>query len=440
MLQVRVMGRPKTLFYGWIIVAAGFVSQVLNSGLGFQGFGTFIIPLQHEFGWTKTQLSAARAFMQVENGLLGPVEGFLIDRFGPRLIMAVGTSIFGLGLVLFGMVHNIWQYYAVFLVMALGTGLGGFLVMVVAINHWFRRKRTFAMSLATMGLGFGGVVVVPLLVWAQESFGWRDAAIGSGIAVWVLGIPTALLIRRTPERYGVAPDGDTPSATAPARGREDGHGAASSGQYDYTLKEAVRTRAFWLIALSHSLSIMVISAASVHQFAHMEEGVGISKQAAATVVAVLSITNMVGRLVGGVLGDRMNKRHLAAIGMLGNAGSLFIFAFAGSLGVAMVYGVLYGFFWGMRGPMIDSLRADYFGRAHFGKISGTSSLLTMPGSVIGPVFAGIMADALGNYQLGFVILASVSCLGFALILLATQPRLPARLRTQQAETSAGPAQ
>ncbi|MBM3947429.1 MAG: MFS transporter, partial [SAR202 cluster bacterium] len=253
-----------------------------------------------------------------------------------------------------------------------------------------------------------------------------------GVAVWVLGLPAALLIRGAPEKYGTTPDGDAPGATPPARAVEDAQNARSTGQYDYTLGEALRTRAYWLLAMGHSLSIMVISAASVHQFAHMEEGVGLTPQSAAIVVAVLSITNMGGRLVGGIFGDRLSKRHLGAAGMLGTAGSLFIFAFANSFAMAMLYGVLYGFFWGMRGPMIDSLRADYFGRAHFGKIAGTSSLLTMPGSVIGPVFAGLMADTLGDYFLGFIILASVSGAGFFLMLLAGQPPLPPRLRDEQA--------
>ena len=141
-----------------------FISQTLQSGFGFQGFGTFIIPLEQEFGWDKTTLSGARSLMQFENGLMGPVEGAFIDRFGSRITMAFGMFIFGLGLFLLGFIQSLWAYYVVFVIIAFGTSISGFLVLSTAINNWFRRKRTFALSLAQMGLGFGGIALIPLLV------------------------------------------------------------------------------------------------------------------------------------------------------------------------------------------------------------------------------------------------------------------------------------
>ena len=175
MIQMRILGRPRRLFYGWVVVAAGFVNQMFASGLGFQGFGTFIIPLEVEFGWSKATLTSARSLMQLENGLMGPLEGFLIDKLGPRVTMTAGVFIFGLGMLLLGFVQSLWAYFAVFALMAIGTSVGGFLVMSTSVNFWFRRKRTMARSLAQTGLGFGGIVLIPLLVWAQDAFGWRGS-------------------------------------------------------------------------------------------------------------------------------------------------------------------------------------------------------------------------------------------------------------------------
>ena len=432
MLHVRVLGKPRRVFYGWVVVTASFLNQVIHSGLGFQGFGTFLLPLEREFGWSKATLAAARSFMQVESGLMGPLEGALVDRFGPRNIMLIGTFVFGLGLMLASLINSVWSYYLVFIIVALGTSLGGFLVTSVAINNWFRRRRTLAMSLAQMGLGVSGIIVIPLLLLSHAALGWRETALIAGLGAWVLGIPVALVVRHSPERYGALPDGDEPPESGADLSESSagalGHQPQGGGLIDFTLGEAVRTPAFWLLGFGHGLSIMVINAVTVHQFAHMEQGIGLSAVAAGLAVAGLSISNIVGRLAGGVLGDRYDKRFLSALGMLGAAVSLVVFATAHSFGQAMAWAVLYGFSWGMRGPLMNSIRGEYFGRTSFGRIIGASSLLTMPGALFGPIFAGVMADVLGDYVRGFIILAVLSGMGVVLFLLAKPPALPARLR------------
>ena len=429
LIQVRVLGRPRRLFYGWVVVASGFVNQALASGLGFQGFGTFIIPLEAEFGWSKATLTGARALMQLENGLLGPVEGFLIDKLGPRFTMTAGVLLFGLGLVLLGFIQSLWAYFAVFALIATGTSVGGFLVMSTSVNFWFRRKRTMALSLAQTGLGFGGILLIPLLVWAQDAFGWRGAAIAGGLLVWVIGIPMAQLLRHSPERYGALPDGDPPSEPQQPRALDAGdRPTEAGGLIDFTLGEAVRTRAFWMLGLGHGLSVMAVMGVVVNQFPHMEQGMGLARSSAALVVTVLSAMNIVGRLLGGYLGDRFDKRYMAAVGTVGASVSLVILATANSLGQAMIFGVVMGLSWGIRGPMMSSIRGEYFGRASFGKIAGTSSLLVMPGSVVGPVLAAFLADVQGDYQMGFIILAAISGVGVLAFLLATPPPPPGRLR------------
>jgi MFS family permease len=433
-----VLGKPRKLFYGWVIVTAGFLNQVLHSGLGFQGFGTFLLPLEREFGWSKATLAAARSLMQVESGLMGPLEGALVDRFGPKPIMLVGTFIFGLGLILVSLINSVWSYYLVFVVVALGTSLGGFLVMSVSINNWFRCRRTLAMSIAQTGLGVSGIIIIPLLLWSHATFGWRVTALGAGLSAWAIGIPVSLMVRRSPERYGVLPDGDempAPGADLAHTGRgASGEQPRGGGLIDFTLAEAIRTPAFWLLGFGHGLSIMVINAVTVHQFAHMEQGIGLSVAATGLAVGVMSVTNIIGRLAGGVLGDQYDKRYLSALGMLGAAVALVVFATAHSLAQTMVFSVLYGFSWGMRGPLMNSIRGEYFGRASFGRIVGFASLLTLPGALFGPIFAGIMADVLGDYVRGFIILAVLSGMGFVMFLAAKPPAPPARPRHPTGQT------
>ena len=422
MLSVQAWSR-RGVFYGWFIVASGFMSQMILSGLGSQGLGTYLIPLQREFGWSKTTLGAARSLMQAQVGVVEPIVGFVVDRVGPRLLMALGSFVFGLGLVLFSFVNSLWAYYVVSVVLGLGTSIGGFLVMTVAINNWFRRKRTLALSLAQVGQSVGGIAVVPLLVWVQITYGWREAAFASGLAVWALGIPTAMLMQRSPEEHGLEPDGAPPSPEPPVS-METERPPVDTSQRDFTLGQAMHTQAFWLIAMGHGLAVMVVSAATVHQFAHMEEGVGLSRGSAALVITVLSGSSIGGRIMGGVLGDRLPKQYLAALGMAGSAVALVILALATSLGPAMAFGVIHGLSWGMRGPLMSAMRADYFGRAHFGKIYGVSLVLIAAGSMVGPIFAGAMADLRGDYQLGFIILAGISGASSVLFLMTKAPKPP----------------
>ncbi len=425
MIHMNVLGRPRRVFYGWVVVAAGAVNQALISGLGLHGFGTFIVPLEAQFGWSKATLSAARSLVQIENGLMGPLEGIVVDRFGPRLTMGFGLFFFGLGMVLLGMIQSLWAYYLSFVVVAFGASIGGHLVTTTVVNNWFRRKRTIAMSIALTGVGFGGITVIPVLVWVRDSFGWREAAISAGIAVWVIAIPIVAAMRRSPEEYGVLPDGDPPDRAQEAAAT--GERPRGGGDIDFTLGEAVRTSAFWLLGLSHGIALLPIMSASVHQFAHMEQGMGLRPSSAALVVTVMSAFVIAGRLIGGVLGDRWDKRYVYVIGLGGAASGMTVFALATQLWHAMLYGVLFGLAWGVRGPMVNSMRGEYFGRAAFGKIAGTSSLILMPFSIFAPIFAGFMADSLGDYKLAFLILAGLSVFGILTVMAIRPPPLPPRL-------------
>ncbi|MFH1141570.1 MAG: MFS transporter, partial [Chloroflexota bacterium] len=339
------------------------VSQMIVIGLGGQGFGAFILPLQKEFGWAKSTISVARSLTQVESGLLGPIEGVMVDRLGPRIMVVAGMAIFGSGMILLGFVHSLWMYYMAYIVIALGSSLAGFVATSTAVNLWFIRRRTMALSFSQIGQNVGGIVLVPLLVWAIVTLGWRDAAIAVGVFTWVVGIPVGLLMRHAPEHYGMRPDGDPEAVPIDAQELEPemkARPAAAQSRVDFTLLEALHTPAFWLIGMGHGFSVMVVSAVSTHQFAHMEmsDGVGLTSASAAFVVAVLNIVTIPGCFSVGLVGDRFDKRYIAAIGNLMGSAALAMFALAHSVGLAMGYAVLFGISWGIRGPMMNSIRGD----------------------------------------------------------------------------------
>ena len=195
------------VFYGWFMVGAGFGIQLLTGGLMNQAYGAYVVLLQQDFGWSKTMLSAGFSMARFESGLLGPVEGWLIDRFGPRAVMRVGLVIFALGFMALSQINSLLTFYRAFFTMALGSSLGGFLPLTVTIVNWFRRRR--ATALATMQTGFAvGGLCVPLVVLSLETIGWRNTAFLSGCLVLAIALPLSQLIRHRPEDIGEVMDGN----------------------------------------------------------------------------------------------------------------------------------------------------------------------------------------------------------------------------------------
>ena len=424
MVKVPGVARGKKLFYGWVIVLGGFISQMIT-GINHQGFSTYLPLLEEEFGWSKALLSAPRAFSLIETAILGPINGYLADRFGPRIMITSGVFIFGLGLILFSFVHAIWSFLAVFALMAVGASFSSLLVVSTAINNWFRRKRTLGIGLATTGLGVSGVIAIPLIVLAQEAFDWRATAVASGVVVWAIGIPAGLMMRDRPEKYGLLPDGISPEEEQ-EQNRSQRTTANVGGSIDFTVREALRTSGFWFISLGMGLGMFAMSAVVVHQFFQLEGGVGLSRSSAALVVVVMSAFNIGGRLFGGFLGDRISKRVLLGAAMLGTSVGIFILASATGLVQAMVFGTIYGSAWGIRTPVSNAIRGEYFGRAHYGQISGYSQGISAPFSIAGPILVGLLADIQGDYQMILFFLGLMSLVASVLLFLGGPPPAPVR--------------
>lgn len=186
----------------------------------------------------------------------------------------------------------------------------------------------------------------------------------------------------------------------------------------------MRTSAFWCVSLGHGASLLVVSAVQVHMVPHLHESLGYSVSKAAVMVTVLTAMTMIGQVGGGFLGDRVSKRLIVIVCMFGHAVALLMLAYATALWMVVGFAVLHGLAWGVRGPLMSAIRADYFGRAAFGTISGFTSMILTLGTVTGPVLAGVMADRFGNYQGGFTVLAVLAGLGSVFWVFARPPRLP----------------
>jgi sugar phosphate permease len=422
-LESHGVGRPAhssarpRVFYGWWIVVAGATVQFLQSALLGQAYGAYVVLLRDEFGWSKTLLSGASALREAESGVTGPLQGWLLDRFGPRRVARTGVVILAVGFMLFSRVQSPLTFYAAFIVMSIGASMMGYLTITFTVVHWFERRRATAISLTSAGFAIGGMAV-PLTVLMLEWAGWRTTAFCSGLLVLAIGIPVTQLLRHQPADMGLRPDGDE----APAHTSASGIPAAADA--DFTLGQALREPSFWWISLGHASALFVVSALGVHLVSHLKESQGYSLGQASTIVFLMTTLFLVGTVSGGLLGDRVNKRLLVVSCMAMHTAGLLLLSHATNLWMIVAFTVIHGLAWGWRGPQMAALRADYFGRSAFGMILGVSNMVIIVGTISGPLIAGLVYDQTGNYRVGFDILAAIAAAGSIFFVLARKPARP----------------
>jgi MFS family permease len=414
-------------FHGWRLVAAAGGLQFLMAGLMIHSFGAYVAVLRDSEGWSKTALSGVAAMQQVEAALLGPLQGWIADRHGSRGMVRAGVLSFAVGLMLLGTATSLASFYAIYLLIALGMGLAGYYSLSIVVVNWFERFRSRALSIVMLGMVVGGFVA-PAIAWSMQTYGWRRTAFASGLVALIVGWPLAGMLHRRPEDLGQHVDGLAPADRASASA--DSAGASAEGASsppppvplrDATVHEALRSRTFWLLGLGHAFALLVVATVNVHAVTHIKEGLGYSLTQAASMLTVQAVAYAAGVFVSGATGDRWNKSHLSAGCLLLHAFGLFTLAHASSWAAVLVAVVAHGFAWGLRGPLMNALRADHFGRQAIGTILGLSMLIVLLGQVGGPMIAGVLADATGNYRLGFTILAALAGVGSLFFLLVPQP-------------------
>lgn len=410
------------IFYGWKMVFAAASLQFLQSMMLHQAFGAYLAVLIQEKGWSKTSVSAASAMMSVESAIIGPILGWFLDRFGSRGVIRIGVIMFGIGFMLLSQIETLTQFYAAVIVIAIGSSMAGYFPLNVGIIQWFEKKRARALSSVGLGLALGGMFV-PFVALSIQSYGWRATAFVCGVAVIVLGYPLASIFRRRPEDFGLTVDG-----LGAARGAVDVSAPpGATNEPEFTARQALRTKSFWLLSAGHGVALIAVTAVNTHAINHMRISLGYTISQAAVYITLMTAFQVVGVLIGGWLGDKLRKNRMSAVCMLMHMAGLLLLTYA--LGPVMLVGfaVLHGLAWGVRGPFMQAIRADYFGRKSIGMILGLSALLTAVGQVLGPLLAGIMGDATGNYILGFTVLALIAGAGSALFWFAKPPPLPVKV-------------
>ncbi|MFH0768132.1 MAG: MFS transporter [Chloroflexota bacterium] len=430
------MIKRKKIFYGWWIVLGAALMHFFGGGTYYYGFTVFFNPIRNAFGWTAAATSIAFTLQRLEAGVLGPVAGFFVDKLGPRKLMLFGWSVVGLGFLWMSRINSLWAFYGAFLTIAVGMSFASGLVSNTAIANWFSKKRSRALTIAFIGPGVCGILA-PLLALSITKLGWRETLTVVSVALLVIGLPLSLIMRHKPNQYGYLPDGETlvaknePAEVSSLRSSSGITGQGIGSAIDFTVKTALKTRAFWLLSLVSFFQQVGTSAVMVHIVPYLES-VNVSTSIAASAVAGMTLCSLIGRLGFGFLGDFANKRYLIATALSLQALGTFIFSLitGEKAWLIIVFLLTFGPGYGGPIPVRPALQADYFGTKSFGTILGLMALISMVGGLVSPVIAGWFYDTTGSYRLVWQLFALITIPAVPLILLAKPPRGQTKLTTE----------
>ncbi|MFC1957214.1 MFS transporter [Chloroflexota bacterium] len=395
---------PK-VFYGWWVVAASVVIALYTAGAVFYGFTTVFEPIADELGWSYTQISLAASIRGLEMGLLAPVVGILVDRWGPRRLIAGGVVFTIGGLLLLGQVTTVVMFYVAFILVTIGMSTTTMTVLMTAVANWFRRKIGIASGIAISGFGLGGLMV-PVMVKLIELYDWRMTLTILALGMLVTILPLSLVFRHKPEQYGYLPDGQV-KAPVTSVNTPGSPQATEVAEVNITAKQALRSSTFWWIALSFTIHAMLVTTIVTHVMPYLSS-IGIARSQSSLVATSIPVISIIGRLGLGWLGDKVNRKLVAAGAFVMTGVGLFFFEYAATAGswTLVLFLIFFGIGYGGLNVLRTSIGREYFGRANFGTIFGFIIGINMVGNIIGPTLAGWVYDTRGSYQgLWFVLAA-----------------------------------
>jgi MFS family permease len=381
------------MFYGWWMVALGCGIRMLGGGFHLYGFTIFFLPITQELGLSRAATSAVFSLARAEGAIEGPLAGYLIDRFGPRPMMLAGVVLSGLGYMLLAGVESYAGFLAVYLgVISLSFSAGFMHSPMVLANSWFIRRRAFAMTLVSSSISIGGVLITPLLAFTVQTWGWRWGAFLAGVGLILVGVPIALYARRSPESMGLLPDGEP--AERNKSGSHSVHGGGD-GEAEFTLRQAMRTAAFWMLVLATTTRVGVFNSITVH-FVPIMVWKGASEQQAAAMLALMALMSLPAHLLIGWIADRVSKPLLMALCMIIGAVSIAFLAYGDEVWSAWIFVLLITFVEAIF-PVSWATVGDFFGRNSFAKIRGTMSFFYLWGPALGPIITGAVYDRHQSY-------------------------------------------
>lgn len=410
-------------------------------GFGYNAYGISVIfkPISEELGFSRAATSVVSSIGRFQGGIESPLTGWITDRWGARWLVIVGVSIITLALLLMQFVHSLMAFYLIWGgLLSIGCNITLTLPLDVTISNWFVKKRAKALSIKWIFSGLSGVLVMPLIAWMTNTYDWRTACTIGGIVMGVVGLPIAffLIKPRRPEYYGLLPDGAAIAEEvqiSQEKMLERGvRYAAEVKEVEFTLRQAMKTRTYWLIFLSQSIPQLVAPVMNIHciPFLTDKTGMNLDPIKAAGIMAMMLFVGLPTRFIGGWFADRIsinNVRFILTVSYSLQALSVFLFLMHQTLFMVYVWFVLFGLAQGLMYTVGPFMSSRFFGRKAIGSIQGVSAMLMTPVGVFAPFYAGWIYDTTGSYIQAFWQLAILQGVAAILTLFLLPPKPPAQI-------------
>lgn len=395
----------KGIFYAWWVVFACFLISFYVGSVIFFGFTAFIEPLIDEFGWSYTQISFAASLRGLEIGIFAPLVGFLVDRFGSRKLIFLGTVIVGLGLILLSFTRSLAMFYGSFLLISFGAGGCVSVVTMTSVANWFQKRVGMALGVMMSGFGASGLLI-PLIVYLIEVCGSRSTLVILGLGMWALGTPLSWVIRNTPEECGFLPDVASPNHHILSQ-------EPQGEEVEVGLREVIKKPSYWYLNVAEAVRMMALAAVVTHVMPYLSN-TGMARTSAGLVAAAIPLCSIIGRFGLGWLADIFEKRKVLALSFFIMSLGMLAFSYPSAMGAAFLFLVL--FCPGFGGSIIlrGALLREYFGRDSLGKMLGVIMGSASLGGIIAPTIAGWAFDTTGSYQ--SIWLAFCGLIGLTIIL------------------------
>jgi len=420
-----------------MVIASGLL-RLWGHGFHAYGFSAMFKPLSAELGFSRAATSLAASITRLEGGLEAPLVGWLTDKYGPRIIVLIGITLAGLGLIGMYWIHSLLSFYLVWAVLcSTGTNISLTMPQDVAIANWFIKKRGTALGIVRVFSGLSGVIGLAIVAWLLTLYGWRITCVIGGVVLLVGGLPlTWFFIKpKRPEYYGLLPDGASPEVveTEAETGDDEDAGidyASEIGEVNFTTRQAIRTSTFWMLIAAYMFHGALYPVMNIHCIPFLTDR-GMDPLVAAATMGIYITTSIPSRFLAGLIVDRVSTGSIrflmAGIYFLQSLGVALFLIKPESMVLLYTFFIVYGFGMGAAMTMAPVIRARYYGRMHFGTIAGISRAVNMPVGFFGPIAAGWIFDTTGSYMIAFVIFAVLLFISAFIMALAAPPKLPKSL-------------
>ncbi len=409
-------------YYGWYLLVAAVVGMAIASGVSFWVLGYYVTPLEEEFGWSRTLLQTGISVSLLISGIASPLAGRVVDRYGPRRSIILGTIFTCASYVLLATTSSILEWYLYFSINSFFRGFMFYIPFQVLISRWFDRKRGRAVGIMAMGFSLGGFLM-PLMQRIIDDVGWDASFLFAAAILAVVFLPIGLfMVRDHPHEKGLEVDGESPRAGAGASGPRTFSGL--------TVKQAIRTWNFWVIALAFATFFFAMFG-WMFNGTPVYESMGISRETISLILALQAFGGLISRPTFGLLAERIPSIELASVGLAAimSVGMLLLlFLHDNNLMLAVILFLCCWMIGSAGGPVLEPLiLPKTFGLAHFGAIMGTLFMIETIGQFLVPTVGGAIYELTGEYRL--LLLVNVGCLGLSMVFftlahLIPNPRIP----------------